>query len=180
MPVRRRSLLLALSTLPWTAPLAMAARSDAPTGFFDLSFGDLKDELRQARADGKLGLFLMVSAENCPPCKYMKTQVLSQAEVREVYRRHFRLLDIDYNGDDDVVDPQGRSMRAKDYAQKVLAVRGTPTFVVIGLDGRELLRHVGPTRDARELLDIARFVASGEHRKTPYDEYRRQRQAAGH
>lgn len=176
MKLCRRDYLLAAS-LALAMP-TWAASPPAPGGFFDLSFGDLKEELRLARAEGKQGLFLMFSAENCPPCKFMKTTVLTQPEVRELYRRHFRVLEIDFNGDDEVVDPQGRAMRAKDYAQKVVAVRGTPTFTVLGLDGRELLRHVGPARDAREFVDLAQYVVGGTYRKTPYDDYRRQRQAA--
>ncbi|MDW8469535.1 MAG: hypothetical protein RML56_11710, partial [Burkholderiales bacterium] len=71
---------------------------------------------------------------------------------------------------------RGRPMRSK-LAQKVARVRGTPTFSVIGLDGRELLRHYGPTRDAEEFMLFADYVASGAYRAQPFDAWRRERLA---
>jgi thioredoxin-related protein len=168
-------LLLAGVALAWPAP---AEERPAETHFFDASFGDLKDELRLARAEGKQGLFLMFSAEDCSPCIRMKKTVLNQALVQQYYRRHFRVLHIDYNGDVEMADVEGRTMRSKDYAQKVARVRGTPTFMVIGLDGKELLRHYGPTRDADDFLWFADFVVKGEFRAKPFDAYRRERLAA--
>lgn len=176
-----RVLLLAGLALAWLAPGFAAAAQEraAETHFFDAGFGDLKDELRLARAEGKRGLFLMFSAEDCTPCIRMKKTVLNQVKVQEYYRRHFRVLHIDFNGDAEMADLEGRSMRSKDYAQKAARVRGTPTFMIIGLDGAELLRHQGPTRDAREFLWLADFVVHGEFRKKAYDAYQRERLASG-
>ena len=169
-------LLLAALTPAWLAPAA--EERPAETHFFDASFGDLKDELRKARAEGKQGLFLMFAAEACPPCIRMKKTVMNQQRVQDYYRRHFRVLHVDFNGDDEMVDLEGRAMRSKDYAQKVARVRGTPTFTAIGLDGRELLRHPGPTRDADDFLLLADFVVKGEYRSKAYDTYRRERLAS--
>jgi len=160
-------------------PAAASPPRDAATHFFDASFGDLKDELRLARAEGKRGLLLMYSAEDCPPCHRMKKTVLSEPRVQDYVRRNFRVLEIDYNGDVEMADPQGRTMRSKDYAQNVARIRRTPTFTVVGLDGVELARHQGATRDAEEFLWLAEYVVRGEHRKKDYDAYRRERLAAG-
>lgn len=176
MRMLKSMLLLAGLALAAQAPLA--GERPAETHFFDASFGDLKEELQQARAEGKLGLFLMFSAEDCPPCIRMKKTVMNQARVQEYYRRHFRVLHIDFNGDLEMADLEGRPMRSKDYAQKVARIRGTPSFTVIGLDGRELLRHFGATRDADQFLLLADYVVKGEYRGTPYDTYRRERLAA--
>jgi thioredoxin-related protein len=108
----------------------------------------------------------------------MKKTVMNQRRVQDYYRRHFRVLHIDFNGDAEIADLEGRAMRSKDYAQKVARVRGTPTFTVIGLDGRELLRHPGPTRDADDFLLLADFVVKGEYRSKAYDTYRRERLAS--
>jgi len=172
----RTVLLLAGLGLAW--PAAAADARPAETHFFDASFGDLKDELRQARAEGKHGLFLMYAAEDCSPCIRMKKTVLNQARVQDHFRRHFRVLHIDFNGDAELADLQGQTMRSKDFAQKVARVRGTPTFSVIGLDGQELLRSFGPTRDADEFLLFADYVVAGTHRKKPFEAFRRERLAA--
>lgn len=162
------------------AGIALAAGPTRPaeTHFFDPSFGDLKEELQLARSDGKLGLFIMYAAEDCTPCIRMKQTILNQPRVQDEFRRHFRVLHIDFNGDTEITDFDGRSMRSKDYAQKVARIRGTPSFAVIGLDGKELFRHYGPSRDADEFLLYVEFVTSGRYKAMPFDAYRRGRLAA--
>jgi thioredoxin-related protein len=157
---------------------AAAQTRDADLYFFHASFGDLKEELVLARAEGKRGLFLMFSAEYCTPCIVMKKTVLNQVPVQEYYKRHFRVLHIDFNGDAEMADLDGRTMRSKDYAQKVARVRGTPTLMIIGLDGKELARHYGPLRDVREFMWLAEFVVQDEFRRTAFDTYLRDRLAA--
>jgi thioredoxin-related protein len=177
MPLLRSIVLLAGLALA-AAALAAGPVRPAETHFFDPSFGDLKEELQLARSDGKLGLFVMYAAEDCTPCIRMKQTILNQARVQDEFRRYFRVLHIDFNGDTEVTDFDGRTMRSKDYAQQVVRIRGTPSFTVVGLDGRELLRHYGPTRDADEFLLFAEFVVSGKHKVMPFDAYRRERLAA--
>lgn len=160
-------------------PVASAPTRDPDLHFFQASFGDLKEELGLARAEGKRGLFLMFYAEHCTPCIVMKKTVLNQVPVQEHFRRHFRVLKIDFNGDAEVTDVDGRPMRSKDYAQKVARVRGTPSFMVIGLDGKEVLRHFGPTRDAKQFMWFADYVVKEEFRRRPFDAYWRERLASG-
>jgi thioredoxin-related protein len=170
---------LALAGLALAGPAPAGRERPAETHFFDASFGDLKEELRLAHAEGKKGLFLMYATEECPPCIWMKKNVMNRTRVQDHFRRHFRVLHIDFNGDTEMADFEGRTMRSKDFAQKVARVRGTPAFAVVGLDGSELLRHYGPTRNADEFLLFADFVASGAHRSKPFDAFRRERLAAG-
>lgn len=168
---------VAMPGLVWAAPAAPTGR-DAMLHFFHPSFGDLKEELALARKEGKQGLFLMFSVETCGPCIVMKKTVLNRVDVQEHFRRHFRVLHIDYNGDDQMNDLKGLPLRSKDYSQNVARVRGTPSFMVIGLDGAELLRHFGPARDAREFMGFAHYVVNGEFRRRPFDAYWRDWRAA--
>ena len=160
------------------AAAAAAAERNAMQHFFHPSFGDLKDELALARQEGKAGLFVMFAAEDCGPCIVLKRTILSRVEVQEHYRRHFRVLHVDFNGDETMADFQGREMRAKDYARDVARVRRTPTFVAFGTDGRELLRHEGSARDAREFMGLANYVVDGEYRRQPFVAYWREWVAA--
>jgi thioredoxin-related protein len=168
---------LALSAgLPAAAEPAQTR--DAATHFFHASFGDLKEELQLARAEGKRGLFIMFAAEDCPPCIAMKKTVFSQVPVQDYFRRHFRVLHIDFNGDAEMADLEGRPMRSKDYARKVARVRGTPTLVIVDPTGTELVRHFGSLRDAREARWFADFVVREQYRRTAFDAYWRERGAA--
>lgn len=172
-----RSILLALFLVAATAASAQVTR-DPHLHFFQAGFGDLKEELALARAEGKQGLFLMFSAEACTPCIVMKRTVLNQVPVQEHFRRHFRVLEIDYNGDAEMADIAGRPMRSKDYAQNVARVRGTPSFTVIGLDGKELLRHYGTTNGPRQFMWFADYVVDGTYQRQPFDAYWHQKLAA--
>ncbi len=172
-----RAILLVIGwALVW--PAAATPTRDAELHFFQAGFGDLKEELGLARTEGRRGLFLMFSAEYCTPCIVMKKTVMNQVPVQEHFRRNFRVLQIDYNGDAEMADVDGRTMRSKDYAQKVARVRGTPTLMVIGLDGKELLRHYGPVGGARELMWLADYVVAEEFRRRPFDVYWRERLAS--
>ncbi len=169
--------LVAVVALAWAAG-APAAERDAMQHFFQASFGDLKDELELARREGKQGLFVMFAAEACAPCIVLKRTILSRVEVQEHFRQHFRVLHVDYNGDEPMADFQGREMRAKDYARDVARIHRTPTFIAFGVDGRELLRHQGGARDASEFMGLARYVVDGEYRKQAFDAYWREWVAA--
>lgn len=172
-----RSILWVLGFVAAGAASAQAVR-DPQVYFFQASFGDLKEELALARKEGKLGLFVMYSAEACTPCILMKRTVLNQVPVQERFRRHFRVLEIDFNGDAEMADLDGRWMRSKDFAQKVAKVRGTPTFSAIGLDGKELLRHYGTTNGPRQFMWFADYVVNEEYRRQPFEVYWRERVAA--
>lgn len=93
----RAILLMIGCVLVW--PVAATPTRDAELHFFQASFGDLKEELGLARAEGRRGLFLMFSAEYCTPCIVMKKTVMNQVPVQDHFRRHFRVLQVDYNGD---------------------------------------------------------------------------------
>lgn len=166
---------VAVAVLLGCASAAWAQARDAMTHFFQASFGDLKEELELARKEGKRGLFLMFAAEDCPPCIAMKKHVFSQAAVQDYFRRHFRVLHIDFNGDDEVADFSGRSMRSKDFARNVARVRGTPTLVVVDTQGNELARHAGMLRDANEAMQLADYVVRDHYRRVAFEAYWRER-----
>ncbi len=145
--------------------------------FFDPSFGDLKEEIKLARAEGKRALFLMFDDENCPHCQKMLRAVLNQPRVQDYYRHNFRVLHIDINGGLEMTDLAGRQLRQKDFA-KAQRVPATPTFLFIGTDGQELARYTGATRDIEEFLWLAEFVVNGDYKKKNFQAYRRERLAA--
>lgn len=158
--------------LIWFAALAMAyaAPGDA---FFDTSLGDYAAELKTAQQQGKLGVLLVFEAEGCPFCKRMRAQVLSQPDVQQYFRRHFNIFSVDINGSVTVTGPDGKELTEKALSLK-LKVRGTPSFFFYAVDGREIARYTGATRDADAFMALGRYVAEGHWQKTTFEQFRSQ------
>ncbi len=179
MKFGRRYVLAVLLCLPWAGAGAEVAPSsrDPMTHFFDQSFGNLKEELVQAKVEGKTGILVMFNDPDCPWCQKMKATVMSRPEVQDYYRKHFRLLHIDTRGDTVMTDFTGREMSEKDFAFKEHRVRATPVFVFFGLDGKPMLRFTGVTADTEEFLWLGEFVVSGAYKNSNFTAYKRVRQA---
>jgi thioredoxin-related protein len=158
---------------------AAAPARDPDIYFFQASFRELPEELQLAAEGGQHGLAIMFGAEDCSPCKRMKRDILSQPQVQDYFRRHFRVLYLDFNGDQRVIDPAGRQYTEKEYAAKGVRIRGTPGFLFLGLKGEELARHYGGLRSVEEFLLLGEFVVSGAHRRMDFKQYRSERQARG-
>ncbi len=151
---------------------ALGQARDADTHFFQPGFRDLPEELESARREGKLGLAIMFEAEDCPPCKRMKRDILSQARVQDYYRKHFRVISIDFNGDQEVVDPAGKIWTEKRYAGKEgVNIRGTPSFLFLDLRGREMARNYGEVRSVDTFMKLGAYVVDGAWRTTDFRNY---------
>ena len=142
-------------------------------GFFQETLGDLREDLAQAREEGKDGLLLFFEMDECPFCHRMKETVFSRPEVQAWYGRHFLVIPIDIEGDVPLTDFQGRETTMKDFAFRQFRVRATPVMVFIDLKGRPVARYTGPTRDAQEFLLLGRYVAEGRYRDMPFARYKR-------
>lgn len=153
----------------WLAALSLAhaAPGDA---FFESSLGDYAAELKTAQQQGKQGILLVVEAEGCPFCKRMREQVLSRPEVQQYFHRHFSVFTVDMNGSVAVTGPDGKEQVEKDFVRG-LKVRGTPTFLFFGPDGREMARYSGATRDVETFMALGRFVAEGHWKKGTFEDF---------
>ncbi len=167
-----RALFFALALVCFAPPSLATQTRDADAHFFQHGFRDLPEELQAARREGKLGLAIMFEAEDCPPCKRMKRDILSQAKVQDYYRKHFRVISIDFNGDQEVVDPAGRTWTEKRYAGKEgVGIRGTPSFLFLDLQGKEMTRQYGEIRNVDTFMQLGGFVASGAWREKDFKAY---------
>lgn len=162
----RRLLLLPFLVLSWGS-INVAAATET---FFDQSLGDFQSELVSARKSGKRGVLLMFETEGCPFCRKMREQVLGQPEVLRFFRGHFAIFSVDLLGSVTVTDFAGQNMTEKNFA-RAQRVRGTPTFIFVGLDGKEMARFVGATRDAGEFLALGRYVADGYWRTRNFKQF---------
>lgn len=162
-----RHSLLFLLLAAWLAG-AVAADADK---FFDPNLGDFPDELRAVRQSGKKGVLVMFEMEGCPYCRRMREQVLSREEVQAYFHRNFATFSVDTLGNQPVTDFWGGKTTESGFA-RALQVRGTPTFVIFGPDGQEVVRLAGATKDAGEFMQFGRYVAEGFYKtQTPQQFY---------
>ena len=175
------AVLLVAAGLVGLSPAAGAVETtrDPMQHFFNQSFGSLPDEVAAAKAGGQQGILIMFEAEDCPWCAKMKATVLNQVTVQDYYRKHFRILAMDVNGDTPMTDFGGQDMPQKDFAFKHNRVRATPVFAFFDLNGKLITRYTGATRDAREFLWLGEFVTSGAWKNTNFTAYKRERDASG-
>jgi thioredoxin-related protein len=69
-----------------------------------------------------------------------------------------------------VHDFNGGEVTEKAFA-RALKIRATPTFLFVGLDGVEIARYTGATRDADEFMALGRYVTEGHWRKMGFAEF---------
>jgi thioredoxin-related protein len=173
----KRLLWLALSA---TLALPLVARATGPEAaekFFAPFLGDLRAELAEAKSSGKQGVVLMFHFDDCPYCQRMKQNVLSRDDVQAYYARRFVAVPIDTKGSTEITDFSGKTWAEKDFARAV-PIRGTPTFVFYGLDGKPVARHVGEIKDPQEFILLGDYVASDAWRKQSFKEFRSARAPA--
>ena len=163
----------------WLAGNAFAATPrDAQDYFFDQTLGDFREELAAAREQGKQGIFIFFEMDECPFCHRMRESVLNQPEIQDYYKAHFLNFTVDIEGDIDITDFHGNSVKEKDFAFREHRVRATPVLMFFDLDGKPVARHTGPTADAREFLWLGEYVVDGIHKTQSFTQYKRERRQA--
>lgn len=148
---------------------------DAMDHFFQPFLGDFRAELADARRAGKQGIMVMYHFEDCPSCQWMKANILSREDVQTYYRERFVLLPLDTLGALTITDFDGREWTEKEYARSI-PIKGTPTFMFYGLDGRPVAKHVGRIKDPGEFMLLADFVATGGYRNMNFAQYKHSKQ----
>jgi thioredoxin-related protein len=180
-PLRKTQGLLLLASLllcSLAGSLEGAAQTQDPSkAFFDQTFGDFKEELANAKAQGKKGILLMFEMDGCPFCHRMKTTVLNRPEVQALYKKSFLIFAVDIEGDVEITDFAGSVKPQKDFALKDYRVRATPVFAFFDLDGNLISKYIGATRDAKEFMWLGEYVAGERYKDTPFPSYKREREA---
>ncbi len=158
------------------ASTAVAAEwRDPNTYFFSPSFGDLTEELQNAKDQGKQGILIMFELDECPFCHRMRQAVLSRPDVQAYFRKHFLMLHIDIEGDVELTDFQGNATTMKAFSAKS-RVRATPVFQFYDLSGNPVKRgrYTGATRDWQEFVLLGRYIAEGANMQTAFTRYKRE------
>lgn len=143
--------------------------------FFDQSLGDFSEELTTAREEGKKGIFIFFEMDECPFCHRMKTTILNQPHVREYFKKHFLLFQVDIEGDVEMTDFKGQVTTQKEFSFKQHRVRATPVMAFFDLQGERIVRYTGAASSADEFLLLGEYVVSGAYKDTRFTRYKRDR-----
>lgn len=170
-----RKVISALMSVLFLGLIAIA-HADTPRDptkyFFNETWGDYPEELKKAKAEGKDGIMLFFEQADCPFCHYMKTNVLNQPEVQDYYRKHFLLFTVDIEGDVDITNMKGQTMKQKDFAFKVERVRATPVIAFYDLNGNRIDRYIGKTSGVQEFMWLGHYIVDGAYKKMPFIRYK--------
>lgn len=142
--------------------------------FFDETFGNLQEELDNAKQDGKQGIFLFFQMSDCPFCHRMETTILNQPDVIAYYKKHFLSFSIDIEGSNQMMDFDGTQGTSQELSEKKYRVRATPVLMFIGLDGKPIFRYTGPTRTKQEFMLMGKFIVDGDYKTTKFTRYKRE------
>lgn len=164
-----RQLIIAFFLL-FSAP-SWGETRDPLNHFFQPKFGDMQADLKEAKKQGKRGIFLFFEMDACPFCERMKTTILNQSDVQDAYRANFLVYSIDVNGDTEMTDFQGKATTEKDFAF-AHRVRATPALLFFDLDGKMVARHTGPTKDKAEFLLLGKYVTERAYTTQPFVKYK--------
>ena len=145
--------------------------------FFQETWGDFVEESTRAKGEGKKAVMIFFEMDECPFCHYMKTNVLNQPSVQDYYRKHFLVFSVDIEGDVEMVNFKGKTVKQKDFAFKENRVRATPVIAFFDFDGKRIHRHTGKTSGAKEFMMMGEFVASGSYKTMNFSKYKRKQRA---
>ena len=149
--------------------VAVAFPSDRSIPFLKPSFLNLKEDLEEAKKEGKY-LFLMFEEEGCPFCDKMKRVTFQDPKVKEYFSKHFYMVIVDRRGSNPVVDFSGKQITEKQLAMDY-KVRGTPVFVFVDHEGKTILRVIGYI-PPEEFLLMGKFVAEGHYKNMNFFQFK--------
>jgi len=142
--------------------------------FFDQSFGDFSEELSMAKEEGKSGVFIYFQMDDCPFCHRMKTTILNQPDVVAYFKKHFKIFQVDIEGDIEMTDFDGTVTTQKDFSLKKHRVRATPVMAFFDLTGKRIVRYTGATSTKAEFMLLGEYVLNQHYKTSSFTRYKRQ------
>jgi thioredoxin-related protein len=164
------ALALALAATPAArAQIASPYAFELPS-WFALSFLDLRDDVAEAKRDGKR-LLIYFGQDGCPYCKMLLETNFSQRSIVAKTRAHFVAVALNLWGDRQVTWIDGRTMTEKELG-RALEVQFTPTLLFLDERGKVVVRLNGysPPQRFEAVLD---YVAARRERSQSLADYLR-------
>lgn len=146
----------------------------AEPDWFKNSFLDVREDVAEAKADGKR-VILYFYQDGCPYCAKLLRENFGDLDISATAREHFDIIAINLWGDREVTDFDGAATTEKAFAAD-LEVQYTPTILLLDEDAAVVLRIDGyfPPHQFHQGL---RYVARKRERQGEAfrDFYRRQK-----
>lgn len=137
--------------------------------WFKLSLGDLRDDLKEAKASGKKGIISYFGQKRCAYCEQFIKTSLSDPDIVNYLRQHFDVIAFDIWGIDDIIDTDGEK-----YTERGLSLHYktnfTPSLVFYDEAGKPVFRLRGfyPPYKFRAALE---YVTEKFYKKETFSEY---------
>ncbi len=100
--------------------------------WFAVTFRDVAEDIEEAKAEGKR-LALVFEQRGCIYCKRMHEELLTDPEVRDYIRDHYKIVQYNMFGDEEVTDLDGETLTEKTAARK-WGLLFTPTIMFMPED----------------------------------------------
>ncbi len=176
---KRRLLIVALAFVMAMSFANAKENRDPYTFFFDETFGDLTEEIENAKDANKKAIFIFFEMDECPFCHRMKTTILNQKAVQDYFKEHFLMLPMDIEGDLEVVNFKGETKTQKAFSSKENRVRATPVLAFFDLTGKRIFRYTGATTSPEEFIWMGQYIAEGHYKKMRFNKYKRMKKKQG-
>ncbi len=123
------------------ACIVLACWAAAQFGYAEeLWMTDFAKAQAKAKEEKKLMLMDFNGSDWCPPCKVLKTKVLSSPEFIDFAKKNLVLVDVDFPQLKKQTEEQ---KKANEQLSEKYGVRGFPTLVVLDSAGKELKKETG-------------------------------------
>ncbi len=100
--------------------------------WFSLTFRDVAEDMADAASEGKR-LAIVIEQTGCSYCAKMHETVLSDPEVIKYVSEHFKVVQYNLYGDEEVIDLDGEVLTEKTAAEK-WGIMFTPTWLFLPLE----------------------------------------------
>lgn len=110
--------------------------------WFDISYGDLTDDLKEATGNGKKGIITYFGQRRCAYCKQFFETSLADTDIQNYLRKHYNVIAFDIWGIEDIIDTDGSK-----YTERELSIHYktnfTPSLVFYDEEGTPVFRLRG-------------------------------------
>ena len=110
--------------------------------WFKTSFGDLRDDVKEAREAGKRGLMVYFGQKRCAYCEQFLEVNLSRPEIRQYVQQFYDVVPIDIWGVEDIVDTDGSELDERGLSLRY-KTNFTPSLVFYDNQGKPVYRIRG-------------------------------------
>lgn len=96
--------------------------------WFELSSGDLSDDVKDAVEQGKSGIIVYFGQKRCSYCEQFLEVNLAAPDISYYIQKHYAIIPVDIWGVDDIIDTDGTNYSEHDLAMRY-KTNFTPSLV---------------------------------------------------